>query len=228
MHPGRHPGVARLGTFVHTKLLGGEIRFCVFLAEPARLFAPGFKKQPSDFEDVVFCRNVTLPKRCGFFCGSQNVRDAIRVAAYRDLRGKNVEVGGGIRRVTREPCQGENRRGTHDHREHDPQASCCDSRHKCSKGPRNLGRIIHRRVEERKKMRGSPRERTLVPRGIWQEIVVLLRRCRGGGFGVAPPPGVRKKSAHPWVSSLHSSGAEDSRPDGTQRGDRTHESSDII
>src|SRR5437773_12011950 len=67
-------------------------------------------------------------------------------------------------------------------------------------------------------MRGSPRERTLVPRGIWQEIVVLLRRCRGGGFGVAPPPGVRKKSAHPWVSSLHSAGAEDSRPDGTQRG----------
>src|SRR5881409_380693 len=50
----------------------------------------------------------------------------------------------------------------------------------------------------------------------------------GRGFGVAPPPGVRKKSAHPWVSSLHSSGAEDSRPDGTQRGDRTHESSDII
>src|SRR5438552_11246369 len=94
--------------------------------------------------------------------------------------------------------------------------------------PKELGKNHPPQSRRTQKMRGSPRERTLVPPGIWQEIVVFLRRCRGGGFGVAPPPGVRKKSAHPWVSSVHSSGAEDSRPDGTQRGHRTHESSDII
>ncbi len=37
------------------------------------------------------------------------------------------------------------------------------------------------------------------------------RPCRGGGLGVAPPPGVREKRsplAKLWLSSLCSSGAE--------------------